>query len=149
MEQLLIFPPWSTLYPQADPILRGSDVLFQQLPWHHWIQDELSAGRFPLWVSGPLGGYPLFAYYQAGVLYPLHLLWALLPTGVGTGIIAGAQAVDRRAGDVVVPARARAAHVRFTAGCARLHVLGRLDRVAALEPHQRVYPSALAVLGGL
>ncbi len=87
MEQLLIFPPWSTLYPQADPLLRGSDVLFQQLPWHHWIQDELRAERFPLWVSGPLGGYPLFAYYQAAVLYPLHLLWALLPTGAGSGII--------------------------------------------------------------
>ena len=87
MEQLLIFPPWSTLYPQADPLLRGSDILFQQLPWHHWIQDELRAGRFPLWVSSPLGGYPLFAYYQAAVLYPLHLLWALLPTGAGAGII--------------------------------------------------------------
>ena len=87
MEQLLIFPPWSTLYPQADPLLRGSDILFQQLPWHHWIQDELRAGRFPLWVSGPLGGYPLFAYYQAAVLYPLPLLWALLPPGAGPGLV--------------------------------------------------------------
>jgi hypothetical protein len=87
MEQLLIFPPWSTLYPHADPLLRGSDILFQQMPWHHWIQDEIRAGRFPLWVSAPLGGYPLFAYYQAAVLYPLHLLWALLPTGAGSGII--------------------------------------------------------------
>ena len=62
-------------------------MLLQQIPWHHWMQDELLAGRFPLWASGPLGGVPLFSHYQVGVLYPLHLLWALLPTGAGIGII--------------------------------------------------------------
>lgn len=87
MDQLLIFPPWHAVFPEVEARLRGSDILFQQLPWHHWMQDELLAGRFPLWVSGPLGGYPLFAYYQTGALYPLHLLWALLPTGAGFGPI--------------------------------------------------------------
>ncbi|MEO5952236.1 MAG: hypothetical protein ABIQ44_07205, partial [Chloroflexia bacterium] len=87
MDQLLIFPPWHSVFPEVEARLRGSDILFQQLPWHHWMQDELFAGRFPLWASGPLGGYPLFAYYQTGVLYPLHLLWALLPTGAGFGPI--------------------------------------------------------------
>src|SRR5438874_1691575 len=87
MEQLLIYPPWNVHYPQANPLLRGSDILFQQLLWHQWMHNELFAGRFPLWVSGPLCCYPLFAYYQTGVLYPLHLLWALLPTGAGIGII--------------------------------------------------------------
>jgi hypothetical protein len=34
-----------------------------------------------------VGGYNLFASYQPGVLYPLNLLWVLLPTGYGYGII--------------------------------------------------------------
>ncbi|MGA7730731.1 MAG: YfhO family protein [Chloroflexia bacterium] len=87
MDQLLIFPPWHSVFPDVEARLRGSDILFQQLPWHHWMQDELKAGRFPLWASGPLGGYPLFANYQVGVLSPLHLLWALMPTGAGFGLI--------------------------------------------------------------
>ncbi len=87
MDQLLIFPPWHAVFPDVEARLLGSDVLFQQLPWHHWMQDELKAWRFPLWVSGPLGGYPLFAYYQVGVLFPLNLLWALFPTGASFGPI--------------------------------------------------------------
>ncbi|MEO8288378.1 MAG: YfhO family protein [Chloroflexota bacterium] len=87
MEQLLIFPPWHADFPNIDPRLGGSDILFQQLPWQNWMQHELAAGRFPLWVSGPLGGYPLFAYYQTGVLYPLHWLLALMPISAGFGII--------------------------------------------------------------
>jgi hypothetical protein len=87
MEQLIPFAPWQANYPHVHPMLRGGDYILQQLPWHQWIQNEFQAGRFPLWVSGPLGGYNLFASYQPGVLYPLHLLWALLPTGIGYGII--------------------------------------------------------------
>ena len=86
-EQLLVFPPWKTYYPDLQPRFRGGDIILQQLPWHHWMQDEILAGRFPLWASGPLGGQPLFANYQAAVLYPLHLLWALVPTGAGFGIV--------------------------------------------------------------
>jgi hypothetical protein len=74
MEQLLVFRPWQTYYPDARPIISGGDPLLQQLPWRHWMQQELAAGRFPLWASSPTGGMPLFASAQPGVLYPLHLL---------------------------------------------------------------------------
>ncbi|MGA7730730.1 MAG: YfhO family protein [Chloroflexia bacterium] len=87
MDQLLVFPPWQSHYPEAAPLVRGGDILLQQLPWHHWIQDEVKAGRFPLWASGPVGGAPLFGYYQTAALYPLHLLWIALPVGAGLGII--------------------------------------------------------------
>ncbi len=87
-DQLLIFPPWHSLYPAANPSFGGGgDLLLQQLPWRHWMQQELAAGRFPLWASAPVGGTSLFASYQVGVLHPLHLLWALLPVGAGLGII--------------------------------------------------------------
>ncbi|MEO8288880.1 MAG: YfhO family protein [Chloroflexota bacterium] len=87
MEQLLVYPPWHSNFPDVASRLRGNDAIMQQLPWHHWQQDEFRAGRFPLWASGPLGGYPLFASYQPGVLFPLHLLWNLMPIGAGFGII--------------------------------------------------------------
>ncbi len=86
-QQLLVFPPWHSIYPDIQTIQTGGDPLLQQLPWRHWAQQEWAAGRFPLWSSSPLGGMPLFASMQPAVLYPLHLLWVLLPIGYGTGVI--------------------------------------------------------------
>ena len=87
MDQLLVFAPWHSSHPAADPPAHGGDPLLQQLPWRHWMQQELAAGRFPLWAAAPGGGMPLFASMQPGVLSPLHLLWILLPVGVGLGWI--------------------------------------------------------------
>ncbi len=87
MHQLLVFPPWQAVYPDVTSTIRGGDPIQQQLPWRHWAQDELAAGRFPLWASGPLGGAPIFAYYQSAVLYPLNLLWVLVPIWIGAGIV--------------------------------------------------------------
>ncbi|MFL5733032.1 MAG: hypothetical protein ACJ78Q_07495, partial [Chloroflexia bacterium] len=87
MEQVLIYAPWHTYYPDLQSRVSGGDLLLQQLPWRHWMQQELFAGRFPLWDPAPLGGLPLFANAQPGVLYPLHLLWALLPIGPASGVI--------------------------------------------------------------
>ncbi|MGA7730732.1 MAG: YfhO family protein [Chloroflexia bacterium] len=86
-EQLLVYPPWQADYPGVSTLAQGGDPLLQQFPWRHWAQDELAAGRFPLWASGPLGGAPLFSYYQTAALYPLNLLWSLVPLGAGAGII--------------------------------------------------------------
>src|SRR5438105_4493535 len=84
MDQLLIYPPWQANYPQViSPGLRLGDPIQQQLPWRHWVQDEFAHVRFPLWASGPLGGAPLFAYYQTAALFPLNLLWILMPVGAG------------------------------------------------------------------
>src|SRR5437763_8978162 len=83
MQQVLAYAPWHTYYPDLHPRALGGDLLLQQLPWRHWVQQELAAGRFPLWDPAPLGGLPLFANVQPAVLYPLHLLWALLPVGAG------------------------------------------------------------------
>lgn len=87
MDQLLSFQPWHTYYPKVNTPITGGDLLLQQLPWRHWAQQEIAAGRFPLWASSPAGGMPLFASMQPGVLYPLHLLWILIPVEVGLGVI--------------------------------------------------------------
>ena len=84
---LLIYPPWHSYYANITPYVHGGDVVLQQLPWHDWVREELLSGRFPLWASGPLGGVPLFSHAQSAALYPLHILWAFLPTGAGLGIV--------------------------------------------------------------
>jgi hypothetical protein len=89
MGHLLTFRPWAGYFQNAGlhPNYLDGDVVSQQLPWRAWAQGEFAAGRFPLWASGPLGGYPIFANAQSSVLYPLHLLWILMPVGAGFGII--------------------------------------------------------------
>ncbi|MEO6457745.1 MAG: hypothetical protein ABIO92_05670 [Chloroflexia bacterium] len=89
MDHLLTFSPWVGYFQNADlhPNYLNGDIVSQQLPWRTWAQDEFGAGRFPLWASGPLGGYPIFANAQSSVLHPLHLLWILMPVGAGFGII--------------------------------------------------------------
>src|SRR5690349_23765513 len=91
MPRTLVYPPWHVYYPDlrlnVNPPIVGGDLLWTQLPWRHWMQQELAAGRFPLWASAPMGGQPLFASYQPGVLDPLHLLWVLLPIGAGLGLV--------------------------------------------------------------
>lgn len=87
MEYLLPFAPWHRYFPDVTSPFTGGDLLTQQLPWHQWAQDEFAAGRFPLWASSPFGGMPLFAGMQPGVLFPLHLLWMLMPIGAGLGVI--------------------------------------------------------------
>lgn len=86
-DQLLVFPPWKANFPEVHARSWGGDPLLQQVPWRYWAQDEFKAGRFPLWSSDPLGGAPLFSYYQTAVLYPLNLIWVLMPIGIGIGII--------------------------------------------------------------
>lgn len=39
-----------------------------------------------MWASSPAGGMPLFSSAQPAVLYPLNLLWILLPIGAGLAI---------------------------------------------------------------
>lgn len=87
MQYLLPLHPWQRYYPEITSPFRGGDLLLQQLPWHHWAQDEFAAGRFPVWASGPAGGMPLHASMQPAVLFPLHLLWMLVPIGAGLGVI--------------------------------------------------------------
>jgi hypothetical protein len=88
MDVVMVYPPWRSHFPDVRSATLAADVPRQQLPWHHWIRDELQAGRFPLWASDPIGGYPLFASMQPAVLYPLHLIWALfMPVGTGFGVI--------------------------------------------------------------
>ena len=65
-----------------------ADLIYQELPWRLLAQREFAAGRFPLWTDSGLQGYPLFGNGQSAILYPLNLLWILLPVARAAAVIA-------------------------------------------------------------
>jgi hypothetical protein len=80
---LAALPPWLATGETAggNPLLR--DVTFQIEPWLLFLRRELRAGRLPLWNPHQLSGAPFWANGQSAPLFPLHLLFAALPTGLG------------------------------------------------------------------
>src|SRR5262245_50968845 len=48
-------------------------------PLHRYVQQEWSAGRWPLWDPAQNGGMPLLGNPIAAVLYPGKVLFAALP----------------------------------------------------------------------
>jgi hypothetical protein len=52
-------------------------------PLYQRVQQEWSAGRWPLWDPGQNGGMPLLGNPMAAVLYPGKVLYALLPYAWG------------------------------------------------------------------
>ncbi|NKB67451.1 MAG: YfhO family protein [Candidatus Latescibacteria bacterium] len=54
------------------------DVMIQNYPFRHFFAQALGRGELPLWAAAINCGFPLFAEGQAGPLYPLNILMALL-----------------------------------------------------------------------
>ncbi len=65
----------------GNPVLR--DVSFQIQPWLVFLKRELLEGRLPGWNSYSFAGAPFWANGQSAPLFPLHLLFALLPLQIG------------------------------------------------------------------
>lgn len=63
------------------------DVLRQIYPWTILVINSLRNGIFPLWNPYNFSGSPLFANSQSAVLYPLHLLYFLLPVPISWTIL--------------------------------------------------------------
>jgi hypothetical protein len=76
-------PPWLGTGSPADgnPLLR--DVTFQIQPWLLFLRGELRQGRLPFWNPHQFAGTPYWANGQSAPLFPLHLLFAALPLGLG------------------------------------------------------------------
>ena len=66
------------------PPARGlDDVTFQVEPWLLFLRHELRAGRLPLWNPHQSSGTPYWANGSSAPLFPLHLLFVLLPAQLG------------------------------------------------------------------
>ncbi len=59
------------------------DISFQVEPWLLFLRHELRAGRWPLWNPHQSSGAPFWSNGSSAPLFPLHLLFALLPIELG------------------------------------------------------------------
>lgn len=77
--------PWQagTDLDPAEGNLHMRDVSQQIQPWLLHLRRELRAGRLPYWNPHQLAGAPFWANGQSAPLFPLHLLFALLPVQLG------------------------------------------------------------------
>ena len=80
---LASLPPWQGVADPAagNPQLR--DLTLQIRPWLLFLRHELRHGRMPYWNPHQLSGTPFWANGQSAPLFPLHLLFALLPVQLG------------------------------------------------------------------
>lgn len=56
-----------------------SDVVSIIYPWRIYGMELIKQGVPPLWIPFTLGGSPLLANFQSGLLYPLNILFMILP----------------------------------------------------------------------
>ncbi len=79
--------PWRGVLDtsRGNPVLQ--DVTFQIEPWLLFLRRELRAGRLPFWNPHQFSGAPFWANGQSAPLFPLHLLFAALPVGLGLSLL--------------------------------------------------------------
>ncbi|MDO8691068.1 MAG: YfhO family protein [Dehalococcoidia bacterium] len=75
---LVFFWRFLTPDPTARILFPDGDFIDQFFPWRHYASFELAQGRLPLWTPFANSGHPFMADIQSAVLYPPHLLLALL-----------------------------------------------------------------------
>jgi len=81
------FAPWQ----QAGQPHAGNrvlvDVTYQIQPWLIFLRSELLAGRLPFWNPHQFAGAPFWANGQSAPLFPLHLLFVVLPLQLGLVVL--------------------------------------------------------------
>jgi hypothetical protein len=82
---LVQFEPWRS---QVSPLPEAHfdalvwDGIAQYYPWRHFAAESLRAGVVPLWNLYQFCGTPFLANGQSAVLYPLNVLFWVMPTAV-------------------------------------------------------------------
>ena len=62
-----------------------SDMVLQNLPWKRFMRAQIAQGEIPLWNPHQFAGIPFFAAGQHSALYPLSLIYYLLPLSAAYG----------------------------------------------------------------
>lgn len=86
LDLLAHMPPWRYSYertPIVNPI--PSDLLLEYYPRRLMAREMLEAGQLPLWNPYILAGTPLLADGYSGMLYPLGVLFWVLPLAQAFG----------------------------------------------------------------
>ena len=89
-ENLFQYLPYSTYreVAQAPAIPHNhllSDLVLQNYQWKSFIRDQISQGEIPLWNPHLFSGIPFFAAGQHSALYPLSVVYYLLPLSTAYG----------------------------------------------------------------
>ena len=83
IDNLFLYPPWRALGAEYgvqlphNPLI--GDAILQNYSWKRFAAESYAAGQFPLWNPFILAGQPFLAGAQNGSLYPLGVLFYLLP----------------------------------------------------------------------
>src|SRR4030095_7470496 len=72
---------------KGDVVLMYGDAWAYRLPTGVFLRNSLRAGMVPLWNPHIFGGMPFLPALQAGVLYPLNWLFALVSPGIAINAV--------------------------------------------------------------
>ena len=88
-ENLFQYPPYAAYRevakapPPHNHLL--SDMVLQNMQWKSFIRAQIAQGEIPLWNPHIFAGLPFFAAGQHSALYPLSLVYYLLPLSAAYG----------------------------------------------------------------
>ncbi len=88
-----LYHPWldqaATTNPSGVPFKNFliTDPIRQQIPWRKLVIDDLKNGTFPLWNPYNFSGTSLLANIQAGVWYPMNIVFLFMPFSVAWTIL--------------------------------------------------------------
>ncbi|MEA3335687.1 MAG: oligosaccharide flippase family protein [Chloroflexota bacterium] len=89
-ENLYQFQPWQSLATQAgvgDPQNElVNDLLLENFVWKSFLRQAIDQGELPLWNPNLFTGLPFLAAGQHSALYPLSLIFYLLPLPMAYGV---------------------------------------------------------------
>ncbi|HEX9115564.1 MAG TPA: oligosaccharide flippase family protein [Anaerolineae bacterium] len=89
-DNLYQYAPWSSFAKQMgaqvpyNPLI--SDLVLENLPWKSFIIEALHSGQLPLWNDRLFAGVPFLAAGQHSALYPLSLIFYVLPLWRAYGV---------------------------------------------------------------
>lgn len=90
VDRLFVFEPFRSAagdlgieYPQNHLI---ADLILQNYPWKQFIANSLDHGQIPLWNPYLFAGHPFWANGQHSALYPLSILFDMLPLPQAFGV---------------------------------------------------------------
>jgi len=101
-DNLYTFEPWRSLQPgpvgeALEPLIPHnnllSDLVLENAVWKLHIQRTLAGGEIPLWNPQIFTGVPFLAAGQSSALYPLSILFYLLPLEAAYGWFTALQLV--------------------------------------------------------
>lgn len=89
-ENLYQFEPYATYRdvvsaPALPHNMLVSDLVLQNYPWKAFIRQQLSQGEVPLWNPHQFAGTPFMAAGQQSMLYPLSVIYYVLPLTAAYG----------------------------------------------------------------